>query len=524
VYVTVALLSFFCLYLFWKPLILTIDSIYGFLAYKGTLQTGQFNVIAVVAPENINQVQTHFVSWWSPGQWLAPGLFQYGAGIRPGIAAILVTVLFSVSGLAGYYKLFTFYRFPPGISLMALFCITISSSFFRNYILYQGGEIISFGIFPWFLLYLLRLKELTLGKGILLTLFFLACFVAKTTLVIYCAAALIYKMVENGLQGFARTRQITALRQINGYYAFPLAISLAVIQFFFLDKGPVPVVVNKLNVSLPDVFIPLSSPLSSTFIVEPAIIGLTRRGIADNGSVSSLGGMIYLGLAIVVIGIGYRIIKSKAINDDYKWLLITLYGGVSAFLIFSYAMDTNIDYSSRHSKLVGYFFLPGFLTVLLQYAKKRWLNIGLGIAGVAAIAYFIYGKENWTKNRYPGISYFYRGFDPGKPRDEMDQASYKKLVSLNRYYNGSAYAGPVVFYVEASIDAAIDMEGKYIIKEPPKKSVSYAGHGPVIVACISKKTLLTEPGLLQQVFPDYQGFRLLDQTANYQYFISREGN
>src|ERR1044071_8727383 len=88
--------------LFFAPLVLSTDSLYGFLAYKGSMQTGSFNMIADVSPNNINLVQKEFVSWWSPGQWVVPGLIHYVTGIKLGLASIITTLLFAAAGMAGY--------------------------------------------------------------------------------------------------------------------------------------------------------------------------------------------------------------------------------------------------------------------------------------------------------------------------------------------------------------------------------------------------------------------------------------
>src|SRR5258705_10142996 len=92
--------------LFFNPLIPSTDSIYGFLAYKGSLYAHAFNIIADVSPDNINNTDKSFVSWWSPGQWLLPASLNYLFGLRLGVASIFITLIFCTAGLWGYYKLF----------------------------------------------------------------------------------------------------------------------------------------------------------------------------------------------------------------------------------------------------------------------------------------------------------------------------------------------------------------------------------------------------------------------------------
>jgi hypothetical protein len=146
-YLFIFLLSLACVLLFFYPLIVSIDSIEGFLVYKGTVQSGAFNCRAEISYVNLNLDDLIFVSWWSPGQWLCPGLFSYLLGIKLGVSAIIITILCSISGFVGFYKLFRFFEFSKEISLYSLLLIFCSYTFFYSFIVYQGGEILSFGIF-----------------------------------------------------------------------------------------------------------------------------------------------------------------------------------------------------------------------------------------------------------------------------------------------------------------------------------------------------------------------------------------
>src|ERR1700704_1664986 len=125
------------IYCFLSPLILSTDSVCGFLAYKGSMQTGSFNVVTTVSEHDINQFRNEFVSWWSPGQWMVPGLINYVTGTRLGIACIITTVLFSVAGILGYYRVFNYYGFPERITAVSLLIIFLSSNFNYSYIVYQ---------------------------------------------------------------------------------------------------------------------------------------------------------------------------------------------------------------------------------------------------------------------------------------------------------------------------------------------------------------------------------------------------
>ena len=104
-------ISFLCVCAFIYPLIPSIDSVAGFLTYKGSLATGNFNYYAEVSSVDISKNDSWFVSWWSPGQWIFPAIFNYFFGLSLGAASLVVTVGGAISGMLGFYKLFRSFGF-----------------------------------------------------------------------------------------------------------------------------------------------------------------------------------------------------------------------------------------------------------------------------------------------------------------------------------------------------------------------------------------------------------------------------
>ncbi len=179
------LITCFVIYCFSRPLVLSVDSAYGFLAYRGTLFFRQFNVMQEIPVNNMGRIDPVFMSWWSPGQWLFPGILNAVFGIRLGIAAILVSLMALVMGFFGYFRVFRFFNFSVTISLLSLLIIFSSSTLYYSLIIYQGGEILEFAFFPWFLLYVMRIRKISAWNLLGTAALFLLCFIAKTTLLIY---------------------------------------------------------------------------------------------------------------------------------------------------------------------------------------------------------------------------------------------------------------------------------------------------------------------------------------------------
>lgn len=294
-----------------------------------------------------------------------------------GIGSILITIIFSLSGIFGFYKIYRHFKFSSGIAVVSLLIIICSDTFYYSFIIYQGGEVLSFGVFPWFLYYLLKLQQYTFNNLLVVLLLVLLCFVAKTTLIIYCSIAIAYKVFESPLQrllfGIFRTGKAGRNNEVFKLF-IPLITGAGCIYFFYLDKGIRPTVLNTFHMELSDLFIPLSSPLSSILSVQSTILKFQKLvfGTGVDASVPALifTSVMFSIIVFLVLKCLYQLNISDAYTVSYKSILITFYAGVSIFFIIAYAFDTNIDKSTRHFKLLGFLFIPAFLTMVLNRLGK----------------------------------------------------------------------------------------------------------------------------------------------------------
>src|SRR5438067_290425 len=68
-----------------------IDSGFGFLALRSMLEGGPFNSITSADPANIANDIAIFLTWYSPGQYLVPGIFIW-LGTSYGLALSLTSL------------------------------------------------------------------------------------------------------------------------------------------------------------------------------------------------------------------------------------------------------------------------------------------------------------------------------------------------------------------------------------------------------------------------------------------------
>jgi hypothetical protein len=492
---------------------------YGFLAYKGTLQTGRFNVMQLVSPEDISTIQNHFVAWWSPGQWMVPGLLHSLLGCRLGVASIIITVLFSLIGLYGFYRLYRYFEFSIPITITALLIIVLSDAFYTSYIIYQGGEILSFGVFPWFLLFVVKLNKTGWKEMLLFGVFFLICFTAKITLVLYCSLVVCYKIFEEVILSFLYVCRFKKYVSPAIWLSIPWLVTCAGIYFFYFQKGPRPTLIRYFSPQLSDILIPLSSPLSSLMSAQTMIVR-AQKIITGGTSHQYVSLTLYFILCIVTVISIYLILKHAQISKKYVSILIVLYAGVSLFFMAGYLFDTNIDKNVRHFKLLGFMFLPVFLS-LIQHLKM--LRVLTFLFVFYSVSDFIYLKIKWSENRYLSANYFYRNYYDPDNIDKIGAQTYKKLIALDQSAPLQFGKQPVIFFYEGNPDIAIDIKHPGVFETDKLKlsSSKYFGNKATVFIVVTKRTFFSAPDFLRQLLPDYRDFEKIDETNDCLFFKSK---
>ena len=135
------------------------DSGWGFVGWYTQARASAFNHSLGPDLSDISREVEAFMSTWTPGQHLVPGLVEK-LGMSLGLAIIVVVAVFSVIGLFGWFALYQAFGFPLQSTALALAIIACNRFFNLSFTNYSGGEVLLFGVAPWFILMVWRLRDL----------------------------------------------------------------------------------------------------------------------------------------------------------------------------------------------------------------------------------------------------------------------------------------------------------------------------------------------------------------------------
>src|SRR5262249_37044551 len=154
-----ALRDYSCYVLFLIPIILFLGSLYipptmisdsgaGFLALRSMLDGGAFNCFIAPDPANIANDVVTFMTRWSPGQYLMPGIFIW-LGTSYGVALSLTTLIATLIGMVGWIQVARSFA----VSSFVLFVFVLGLNTFpyvtQRFLSYWGGELLLFATASW---------------------------------------------------------------------------------------------------------------------------------------------------------------------------------------------------------------------------------------------------------------------------------------------------------------------------------------------------------------------------------------
>jgi hypothetical protein len=141
------------------------DSAWGFVISDSMMRGGPFNHVVEPAQDDLARDSSTFSALWSPGQYMLPYALEL-LGLQLGPALVVVTTVLTVLGLVGWQVLYRSWGFPSLSVAIAVGLIAGTRTLALPFGIYNGGEVLLFGVTPWFLLLLERWRALTVVQAL----------------------------------------------------------------------------------------------------------------------------------------------------------------------------------------------------------------------------------------------------------------------------------------------------------------------------------------------------------------------
>jgi hypothetical protein len=405
-------LSLFCLFIVLTsyvcvviatPLSVFNDSSYGFHILSSLERGAQFNYDVKVSADNIADSVTSYLSWWSPGQYVVPGLFRRVLHLNLNSAMTFTIVICAVVGLAGFYRLFTAVGFSKEISILSLLLISTQRYFNLHFNMYHGGEILLFAGLPWIILLHMKFKELSLWGVTVLMLANLSGYFLKSSYLIALLAILLFlllvKIANDAPEGTPLTaRNVSCSLSQSRIYLLRLvllaSVSYLIIKVLLIRNGAIPSDPKYLHFKLLDIITPLGAPLNSALSLQFVIAKLTGLDVTSNSNFASdrWVTLSYCAIGALSLMTLFRFWKS-VLSKSYKLLLLS-FCFVYLFAFTSlYVLNAEVSYEMRHFQVLGILLVPGMLHLLMS-TKSRLAKALIAAVLIATSCYGMFGFVN----------------------------------------------------------------------------------------------------------------------------------
>lgn len=358
----------------------------GFLVLEAMKRGGPFNKMAIPDPADISRDLDFFVAWWSPGQYLVPGLFE-ALGFNLGQAITLTVALCSALGLVGLHFLYRSWGFPPLSIAITLLVLAGSRLFSHQFAYYGGGEIVLFALTPWFLLLLFRMRGFSPGEALCIFAAIAVLTVAKLSglvLAVASVAALLIVDLRSDRPGKVR-RLVTA--------GVMLAVFGIAFKLLWLSRGETPTT-HALAVFSPERLLTHAIPSFVAGFTSILSIGdfATATLMHPNYGFLKTTSPFYLALAIPVALLAYFVGRQiSRSHPDYFLFAAALTVVTSLVMTAVFVRGGEVSLEDRHFRQIGLVLAIGVVHAILGWRRPFALA-----AGGVALVLLAYGATTFV--------------------------------------------------------------------------------------------------------------------------------
>ncbi|HEY0244005.1 MAG TPA: hypothetical protein VGC01_00450 [Mucilaginibacter sp.] len=484
------------------------DPSWGFQVMRSMQMGGGFNMLIGPDPADISKNAASFLSWWSPGQYLAPYLFKSLFGLNSAWAIAITITLGNLIGLAGFYSFFKKLGFTNLVSAISLVFIVLQQAFWVPYAFYTGGEILLFAFEGWFLYGCVALTKPDLKLVAFILLSGWIGFVCKSSFMWIYVSGLLCLWIR------LSANQNTLLGWIKkGFWlGIPAILAIATIYVGYLSKGENPASSSDgFKLSWEALGFPLASPLLSGFSVDDLLDGLIYHYDAPifTPAQTALVLLLLAMISLAIIALIYRYIPYK----NYRLFVVSFYCISVLFFGYSFLRQAAISYEGRHFRLIGLLIAPGVIYLTeraKRYGQIAFIILCLGIG---------YKSYLFTRATRHGNALYAHG-PSGISQQFIDQPSLNYILSLDQQNTNA-------IFVFISADIGLEIQHNRIITIDPYEEdtvsdmVPYKGHAGPIYFLLPAEYTGRKASIMFKYFPGYKDFTATQLSKSYVLYTAR---
>ena len=406
------------------PPSLSQDPSQGTMEWRTLVAGGPINSIITPDPADISRDRAMLVTWWSPGQYLMPGIFTL-LGIRLGTAFTITVGVSLLICLLGWIQVAKHFALSPRTATLAVLFIATFRYSTLPFGLYNGGEILLQGITPWLILAGCAVPSMRPAwAAVLACLAVWIAFFTKLTGVMVASAVLL----AAGVEALVRLRRITA-GMVGGAVGASLALGSLYVVWF--SRGATPANGTGWSFRFGDVFFALAAPWGAGISWGDILAALLRRSVL-HGEVATFDARPITGgdpSAIVwfflppvlvfatVILKGWHLRANDANLSRLLMITACFYTVCALAMSAIYLKGGDVNFEDRHLRAAGTLIFVCVLAVVGRLPQKSVHRFTVGILSVFMAL-------------YGGISLAYRAWST-KQR-EIDRYSRTRQPIVDR--------------------------------------------------------------------------------------------
>ncbi len=366
------------------------DPGYGMLQWRGVMDGNPISTVVSPDRSDISKDHLYLQTWWSPGQYLVPGLFTL-SGLRLGRAIVAIAGISLLSSLLGWIHLLRRFGIDHRTATLAVFFVGTFRYSTLPFGAYNGGEVLLQGLVPWLIAAAIGIPDSGFpGGATVAAAAFLAAFFAKLTGLMVAAGAFITVI---GL-ALLRTRRLTSGIIGAGVGA---GVACALIYRIWFSLGPTPGIGAGWPYTPGSFAFAFAAPWgASVSWLDLCNWLLLKPGHPALGNPLAVLWLEILPAALLapILWRGFRLAERGSLLRDLLWVTLGMYLFTASALAILFLNGGGVSVEERHLRAAGTLIFVSALAIAGRMPNRAPLRLALIATAVLMSVYGVFSFVN----------------------------------------------------------------------------------------------------------------------------------